>query len=242
MFNQFPKKRPDLPEKYKKIYVRHYLENRRGTTAASSLAACMERWMHCQVAADVLSGEDRDKKTLEIGAGNLNHLPYEPGVKVYDVVEPFAELLGAAQQLRRVRYHYDDISRVPSDREYDRITSIAVLEHLEDLPRVIARCGLLLGPSGSLRSGVPNEGTILWRLGYRLTTGVEFWLKYRLDYEIFMRHEHVNTAREIEEVLGYFFREKTVKVLGLSRSLGFYRFFECRDPDRARCREFLNKQ
>ena len=51
----------------------------------------------------------------------------------------------------------------------------------------------------------------------------------------------MDLAGEIEEVLTYFFRKVECRVLGLTRSLSFYQFFECRDPDLARCSEFTGR-
>ena len=65
---------------------------------------------------------------------------------------------------------------------------------------VIALCGLLLKPQGQLRVAIPSEGTILWKLGWKMTTGVEFKWKYGLDYGTLMRYEHVNNAQEIENI------------------------------------------
>jgi hypothetical protein len=67
---------------------------------------------------------------------------------------------------------------------------------------------------------------------------LEFKLKHGLDYGLFMKHEHVNTAKEIEEVLEYFFKEIKCKVFGLSKSISFYRYYECHNPRIDRCREF----
>jgi hypothetical protein len=74
---------------------------------------------------------------------------------------------------------------------------------------------------------VPSEGTILWGLGWRFTTGLEFRFKYGLDYGVLMRHEHVNTAAEIEGVLRVFFMNVRRSVLGLSAGLSYYQFCEC---------------
>src|SRR5262245_61146518 len=95
---QFPKKRPDLPEAYRKIYVEHYMRNRGGTSTATSLAMKMEAWMHRRVAADV-NGTAQNRSTLEIGAGNLNHLRYEPLSGSYDIVEPFEQLYEASPDI-----------------------------------------------------------------------------------------------------------------------------------------------
>jgi hypothetical protein len=232
----FPKHRQPLPEEYQAIYNEQYRINRNGGSAATSIAQKMEQWLHHQVAADLRSTADaRTCATLEIGAGTLNQLPYEPDTAPYDIVEPFSELFDGSPLFKRIRNVYTDITEVPEENRYDRITTIATFEHICDLPQVVARSGLLLNERGTLRVSIPAEGTILWTLGWKLTTGIEFRLKRGLDYGVLMRYEHVNTAREIEEVLRHFFADVHCKVLGVSRGLSFYQFFECRSPIVGRC-------
>lgn len=236
-FSNFPKQRPELPPAYQAIYAEQYKENREGGSKAAGLAQKLESWMHRKVAADVVSGGARS--TLEIGAGTLNQLQYEPNAKPYDIVEPFEFLYKTSPFIDRIRTVYDDISEIPAGVTYDRITSIAAFEHICNLPEVIARCGLLLNDRGSLRSAIPSEGTIMWRLGYTMTTGLEFRRKHGLDYEVLMRHEHVNTACEIEEVLRYFFGRVRCSFFGVAKAISFYQFYECSEPDLDRCREYL---
>lgn len=242
MFDRFPKTRPPLPKEIQEIYAEHYKSNREGQTTASSLAQRMESWLHRQVASDVAALPESDKVTLELGAGTLNQLKYEPAVRTYDIVEPFANLYTSSPLLAKVRNVYRDVADIPDSRWYDRITSVATLEHVCNLPNVIARSGLLLKRDGVFRASVPSEGTWLWTLGWKLTTGLEFKLKHGLDYGLLMRHEHVNTAAEIEEVLKYFFGELRCKVFGLSKSTSLYRYYECRDAAAARCMEFLARR
>jgi hypothetical protein len=234
MFNRFPKTRPPLPKEIGEIYSAHYKSNREGKTAASSLAQRAEAWMHRQVAKDIL-GAAGTRATLEIGAGTLNQLAHEPERGPYDIVEPFKELFSGSSRLKRVRNIYSDIAEVPGTARYDRITSVATFEHVCNLPEVVARCGLLLNPNGSLRASIPSEGTPLWTLGWKLTTGLEFRLRHGLDYGQLMRHEHVNTAKEIEQVLRYFFRTVECRVFGVSKYLSLYQFYECKEPDLGRC-------
>lgn len=238
MFENFPKKRPPLPAEYQEIYDAHYKENREGGSNAAGLAQRLERWMHRCVAADAKM--EPVPATLEVGGGTLNHLEHETNSSIYDVVEPFRYLYESSPFRSRVRHFFDDIREIPEGTKYGRIVSIATFEHIEDLPSVVARCGLLIEEGGSLRVAIPSEGTILWKLGYTLTTGAEFKKRYGLDYEVLMRHEHVNTAREIEEVLRYFFTDVRRKVFGIAAGLSIYQYFECRDPDLARCREYKN--
>ena len=51
-----------------------------------------ERWLHL-----VIKERKIKKKTLEIGAGTLNHLEFENLNKIYDIIEPkkflFKELI-----------------------------------------------------------------------------------------------------------------------------------------------------
>lgn len=237
MFDNFPKDRPELPPEFQAIYAEQYKQNRDGGSKASGIAQKLESWMHKKVAADAISGPE--KATLEIGAGTLNQLQYEKVSKPYDIIEPFELLYKDSPQLNRIRHVYNDISEIPEGTVYDRVTSIAAFEHICDLPRVVAKSGLLLAEGGNLRIGIPSEGTILWRLGYTYSTGLEFKRKYGLDYEVLMRHEHVNTAKEIEEILKYFFTEVRGSVFGIAKSLSFYQFYACEKPVRERCFEYL---
>ncbi len=238
MFNNYPKSLKPLPSEYKKIYTKHYLENRHGKTSISKAAKYMESWMHRKVANDI--SDVTKKSTLELGAGTLNHLPYEPE-HTYDIVEPYQELLMSAQHNHRIRNVYKDITEIPNKNAYNRIISIAVLEHLLDLPGVVARCALLLTKDGNFRAGIPNEGTILWKLGYKLTTGLEFKRRYKLDYNVLMQYEHVNSAAEIETVLKYFFKNVKCSVFGISKKMAFYRFYDCKNTNTDRCISYLNQ-
>ena len=176
-----------------------------------------------------------------MGAGTLNQLKYEPSVFTYDIVEPFKDLYKDSPLIKRIRNVYSDISYVPSYYRYDRITSIATLEHVCNMPELVALCGLLLAQTGVFRASIPSEGTFLWTLGWKLTTGLEFKLKHGLDYGLLLKHEHVNTAKEIEEVLEYFFKNVKCEVFGLNKAVSFYRFYECSNPRLEKCSEFADQ-
>ena len=109
--------------------------------------------MQRRVAEGVTGGD-----LLEIGAGNLNHVPYLPEDCSYDVVEPFQELWRDSAHRSRVRHVYSDVREIPPGAHYDCIFSVAVLEHLTDLPFILARSGLLLREGGTFRAGFPSEG------------------------------------------------------------------------------------
>jgi hypothetical protein len=226
ILEKFPRIRIELPEEYRRIYEQHYLDSREGQSKTTSLVKRLETWLHKKVAEDVAAGGNHFS-TLEIGSGTLNHLAFEPVSNSYDAVEPFALLYQQSPMRSKVRRIFGDIMEIDGVT-YDRIISIATFEHVTDLPAMVAKAATLLNEKGHLRVSVPNEGTILWRLG-TYVTGFAFRKKYGLDYQLLMRYEHINTAGEIEEVLRYFFRSVRVSVLGLNRKLAFYRFCDCRD-------------
>jgi hypothetical protein len=197
--------------------------------------ARLESWMHRRVAEGVTNGS-----LLEIGAGNLNHLPYIPTSCLYDVVEPFTELWEDSPHLSRVRRIYSDLQEIPENVDYDCVFSVAVLEHLSDLPFVMARSGLLLRAGGTFRAGFPSEGGLLWALGWRLTTGIEYRLRRGLDYGNIMRHEHLNTANEILMLLNYFYEHIEVVRFPLPfDDLSFYVAGVASQPFLDRCRNFI---
>ncbi|HET6992666.1 MAG TPA: class I SAM-dependent methyltransferase, partial [Bacteroidia bacterium] len=127
---------------------------------------------------------------------------------------------------------------IPATQKYDRITSIATFEHIMDLPFVVAKAALLLNENGHLRVAIPNEGTIMWTLGTKVT-GFEFKKKYGLDYQTLMKYEHVNTSDDIEKVLEYFFGKTRCSVFGISKGLAFYRFYDCSMPDLGKVKKYL---
>ena len=95
-YTRFPKTRPSLPDAYRAIFVAEYRRNR-GIGRPRGAKERLESWMHRQITK---SGGPRGP-ILELGAGGLNHLPWEPSGEAYDIVEPFAELYAGQSELPR---------------------------------------------------------------------------------------------------------------------------------------------
>src|SRR5271157_3897723 len=87
LLSSYPRSRPPLSDAHQKIYVTHYLENRSGGGPVTHLKNRLEGWMHRRVAS-----RQQGTHVLELGAGTLNHLSFEPHSLTYDAVEPFKEL------------------------------------------------------------------------------------------------------------------------------------------------------
>jgi|CXWL01.1.fsa_nt_gi SAM-dependent methyltransferase len=199
---RFPKQRPPLPAAQQKIYEQEYLANREGKNLASSLAQKLEAWMHRKVAQNVVGS-----RFLEVGAGTLNHAPYFEGRKIeyYDAVEPAKFLYQDSVFKPRIRNFYGDISQC--DSQYDSIFSIAALEHVTNLPEVLAKMGKLLADGGVCVNAIPCEGGFLWGLSWRLSTGLSYKLRTGFSYKTLMRHEHINGHDEIIALHKHFFEK-----------------------------------
>lgn len=199
LINSYPRQRPPLTPAHQRIYESEYKKNRQGVTGASAVSQWLEGWMHKKVAS-------RSSETiLELGAGTLNHVPYEKS-SCYDIVEPFRTLYADSPYLGRIRNVYDSIHAVPDSRTYPRIISVAVLEHIQDLPDVLTKAHALLEDGGVFQAGIPCEGAFLWGLAWRLSTGLAYRLRTGLSYGTVMRHEHVNTCFEITALVGHVFK------------------------------------
>lgn len=230
----FPKVRRPLPPDYEAIYVDMYEHSRKGRNPAAAAALRLEQWMHRQA---ILEGAF---PLLELGAGTLNHVPFEPEQGRYDVVEPMPKLYEGNPHISRIDNFYDSIHNVPSSSSYRRIISIAVLEHVLDLPALVARAALHLEPNGDMISGIPTEGGLMWYLAWRFGTGSAFWIKYRKSYATFMRHEHVNNADEITAVMRIFFDDVSVSRFPTPFKHGsFYTVLRSRGPNVSAAWQYL---
>jgi len=234
LLSTYPRSRPALPSEHQASYVEHYRSNRAGKEGLSRIVVKLESWMHRRVAEGVTGGN-----LLEIGAGNLNHVPYLPVTCACDAVEPFQELLRDSPHRLRVRRVYSSLEEIPQSASYDCIFSVAVLEHLTDLPFILARAGLLLRLGGTFRAGFPSEGGLLWGLAWRLTTGIEYRLRRGLRYGPIMRHEHLNTASEILTLLDYFYQRVEIsRFPSPVEHLSFYTTAIASAPRLNRCKSF----
>jgi hypothetical protein len=239
-FPQYPKHRPPLPQEYVDIFDKEYVANRTSGGFANKIARSLESWMHRKVAATALQD---GKDILELGAGSLNHLPWEQGYGAYDVVEPFRKLLDASDSLGLVRDAFGQLSEIPVERQYQRIISVAVLEHMLDLPMEIALAGQHLLVDGVFCAGVPSEGCWLWEMAWRYGTGPAFHRRTGLDYATVMHHEHVNTVGEIESCVRYFFEDVAIDRFPLkAKALSLYTFLWATRPRQQRCLAFLENR
>jgi len=228
----YPRARPPLPAAAARIYVEEYKVNR-GVNARGlyRVIVWLESWMHRRVAFSAAGST-----LLEIGAGTVNHRRFEERASVYDIVEPLPALYAGSPEIARIDHIYASIDDVPVAPRYDRIFSVAVLEHVEHLPALVAACALRLADGGVFQAGIPAEGGMVWGLAWRMTTGVSYRLRTGLPYAPVMRHEHVNTAVEIIAILRHLFDDVMISWFPLPvRHFAFYAYIEARRPKFDNC-------
>ena len=233
LLRSYPRRRPPLTPAHERVFAEQYRLARDGAAPIERLAQYVESWMHHRIASR------REGPILELGAGTLNHRRYEAPDVEYDAVEPAQDMFKVKDrpEAQQVRDFFDDLASVPVDRRYRRIISIAVLEHMTNLPGELALAALRLAPGAMFQAGIPSEGGALWWMSWRLTTGISYYIRTGLDYGVAMRHEHVNTAPEILAIIRYVFDDVRLKRFPLpSHHLSLFTYIEAKRPHYDRCR------
>ena len=161
ILSKFPKSRLPLDAGLEKIYSIEYKKNRSGSSPTSYLSQRLEGWMHKKASLALPVKKAQSYNTLEIGAGTLNQLPFEKSKGNYDFVEPMEFLYKNSPLLSQTRNHFFDISQIPNNFRYDRIISISVLDHVQDLPELIKKSIKLLSSGGVFACGISSEGGFL---------------------------------------------------------------------------------
>mgnify|MGYP006107129771 FL=1 len=202
LIKKYPKRRPPLNKKLKKIFDFEYKKNR--TNLLSQLS---ESWLHFSIKGR----EEGFYTSLEIGAGTLNHIPYEKiERKKYDVIEPKKFLYKNNKNKVLVNKFYNNLNVVPNNN-YDRIISCAVLEHLEDLPKYLYLSTKKLKKNGFQSHSIPCEGYPVWDIAWYLMSGISFKLRTGQNFKDVQKHEHINNYDEILSLINFFYKKVEIK-------------------------------
>jgi hypothetical protein len=202
LLNRFPKKRPNLSLKVKKLFNKFYKKNRENL-----ISQYFESWMH-----RAIKKIKKKNTTLEIGAGTLNHINYENlSLTSYDIIEPKKYLYKNNIKRFKLRKIFKNLNKTKNNY-YDRIISIAVLEHLVDLPFFLAESAKKLKKKNSYQShSIPCEGYFAWGTSWYLFNFLKVRIKTGRSFKEIQKHEHVNSAKEILKIINYFYKKVRVK-------------------------------
>jgi SAM-dependent methyltransferase len=150
-------------------------------------------------------------RTLEVGAGNGDHLAFEDWTDQGEYVG-----IELRQNLTREldRTHFPNARVIVGncqegiqfpDDSFDRVLAIHVLEHLDNLPAALSEVRRVLKPSGVFSVVIPCEGGWLYQLGRRFTVKRRFERQYQMPYDWMISYDHLNTASEVMAELGALF-------------------------------------
>lgn len=156
--------------------------------------------------------KDKSKKphwnTLEIGGGLGSHVPFEDlSVQDYTILELRNNMFDTLKE-RHPEVHSvlgDCQCDYAPENSFDRVIAIHVLEHLPNLPECIRQMHKVLVRGGVAHLVIPCEGSLAYSFCRKISAERMFRKLYHMDYDWFIKSEHINTAEEIiEEVERYF--------------------------------------
>jgi len=229
---KYPKKRKPLNKDLKKIFNKFYLSNR-----TSFLSQLLESWLHFSIKKI----KKKNSKTLEIGAGTLNHLAYENLTHTsYDIIEPKKFLFKKNYNISKINKIYKNISECKNNY-YDRIISCAVLEHLENLPNFLIISSCKMKKFAFQSHSVPLEGYPMWDFSWRILSGLLFRIKTGHSFKEVQKHEHLNKFNEILFLIRFFYRKVKVKYSYpfFYKYLAFYANITFSNPNKKNIQKFI---
>lgn len=166
----------------------------------------------------VMAAADIDGKTvLEIGAGDIRHIPYWTGrPRQYVLADVDAAMLERAKlrlQESGVPHREVLVERGGSlplgDASVDLVVSFYSLEHLHPLRAYLEEMHRVLKPGGMIVGAIPAEGGLAWGAGRYCTSRRWFKKNTTIDPDKIICWEHPNFADEIVGALdSMFVRER----------------------------------
>lgn len=152
-------------------------------------------------------------RTLEIGAGNGEHLKYErlseqqaSDYYAVDIRSNMIEVLNKA--FPGINSIVADCQeRMPfDDNIFDRILAIHVLEHLPNLPLAVKEMYRLCDKSkGVLSVVIPCEGSMAYTIARKISAQRLFERRYKQSYRWLIEREHINLPVEVFAELSRYF-------------------------------------
>jgi ubiquinone/menaquinone biosynthesis C-methylase UbiE len=205
--NKWPKKMPEFTEEQLRIkddFMHRWLEAFPDKYGAMEIfnqnypAYCFKRDMHKKTTWN----------TLEIGGGLGSHIPFEDLTKqTYTILELRENILETLAERHPDVYCIlgDCQSEYAEENTFDRVIAIHVLEHLPNLPEAIRQMHRVLKPDGVAHVVIPCEGSLAYSFCRKISAERMFRKLYHMDYDWYIKSEHINRAKEIiEEIEPYF--------------------------------------
>lgn len=143
------------------------------------------------------------KRVLEIGPGDIRHLPYwkqtetPPHFVIADIeqgmLQKSSRVLSEANVPHETRLLQRGEEKLPfADNEFDMVVSFYSLEHIYPLPPFLDELKRVIKPGGELVGAIPTEGGLAWGLGRYLTSRRWLLKNTNIDPDKLICWEHPN--------------------------------------------------
>jgi ubiquinone/menaquinone biosynthesis C-methylase UbiE len=192
--------------------------------------------------------EARFSKVLEVGAGDGLHVPFvKHAFERYLLTDVSFEALAKAQVLWRsdvrIGFALADAQKLPfPDSSVDRLIATCVLLHLRDPESALREWRRVTRPGGVVTCYVPNEPTLLTRLGRGVTSRRAANRAGFQGFDLMMAREHINHGWGMDQLVRHIFAEDLLKVDGwpLARapfSARVFNVYQIRVSDTRHCHD-----
>lgn len=160
-----------------------------------------------------VSARTKTGKTIEIGfGGGRQALFYKGSIEDYYPTEVNTKHIKESSWQKFPNATIASAKNLPfEDNFFDNFVSIGVLEHIEDIAKVIEEAKRVLKPDGRFVVALPCEDGLAWNLGRELTTRRIFQKKYNINYDKVIAFEHVHNLLELQEALEKNFKKMEEK-------------------------------
>lgn len=151
---------------------------------------------------------------LEVGAGSGEHLKYcSTQFDSYLLTDISSESVEDAKRKHAERSNViceiADACELPyGDNSFDRLISVANLEHLPFPHLVLKEWRRLVRHNGLISITIPTEGGIAWGVGRWFTTRRSF-AKLGLDLDYLIAREHINCCSRLVSLIRHEFPDLT---------------------------------
>ncbi len=208
----FPKKLKKLSNKKKKIsddFMKYWHE------VLQSKYSIVDKFNHEYVTK---SRPKRFKTVLEIGAGDGEHIYYEKLNK--KKLKNYFALDFRQNMLSKLNRNHKEVNTINGDCQkktkfksnfFDRVIAIHILEHLPNLPKALYEINRVIKKSGTFQVVIPCEGSLAYSIARKISAERIFKKRYGMDYDWFIKREHINLPFEIFNELRKFFKINSIK-------------------------------
>ena len=160
------------------------------------------------------SRSDHFSLTVEVGAGEGQHLPFVRHNFDRYVMTDIRAALSTAVLPPKVEFRTANAEDLPfEDGSVDRLVSTCVLHHLSDPERALRSWRRILRPGGVLTIHLSTDPGIAIRLGRRLTTH-RAARKLGVDWDLEIARDHRNHAGGLMVMIDRTFAADEVRCVG----------------------------